>query len=198
MANDNDGAPASILTPTQRAYLRGETDHSGGGERALRSRIRRRVQYGLDDFHLLTEFLGESDRDKIFTSLPDEWTSMRLDVGVRATIEFLYTGLGGGPTFRDQLKYGVQDGEVALGNIDDALEVEPRFAVEPIRHNDIRTTTEAIEAEEWGRLRGPDLFAFIDTALAAQAIDFEKIDAYLDAWDEVGENLVDEQDVDGE
>jgi len=47
--------PASLLTNTQRDYLRGEEKENKSHERALRSRLRRRVRAGFQDLKLLLD-----------------------------------------------------------------------------------------------------------------------------------------------
>lgn len=69
MANgDENEAPSALLTPHQRAYLRGEIDVSPGGERALKSRLRKRVHAGLADLRLLFLHLETEELKKIFGS----------------------------------------------------------------------------------------------------------------------------------
>lgn len=62
-----DDRPRGLLSPADRAYLRGETTFdSDQSERNARSRIRERVLAGLRDFDLLAEALSERDRQLIF------------------------------------------------------------------------------------------------------------------------------------
>lgn len=164
----------SILTQGQRKFLQAP-DVTGSKARMARKRIRERVRQGLSDFRLLTERLDEKDRDEIFDAQPHTEEFRELDIDVTATIEFLYAGLGGDHVFSGPLKRGVSRGEVALGNVEQSMEVEPRFAINPYHRSDPDEILEAIEEGEWDRLRSPDLFQFIRLASSFDAIDFEAI-----------------------
>lgn len=71
----------SVLTNTQRQFLRGESDveETGARARALRARIRQRIRAGLEDFQLLFQKLPRDDRRQVFESIPPkdqrEWIS---------------------------------------------------------------------------------------------------------------------------
>jgi hypothetical protein len=59
--------PRGILSPADRAYLRGETTfESDQSERNARARIRERVLAALGDFDLLADALSERDRELVF------------------------------------------------------------------------------------------------------------------------------------
>lgn len=62
---EENGKPAAILTPKQRKYLRGETNHSKSQERAIRGRIRKRIVAGFSDFLTLFRHLEARDRLQI-------------------------------------------------------------------------------------------------------------------------------------
>lgn len=52
--SDDGGAPSAILTDRQRRWITGEIDDiSAGAERAMKSRIRERIQTGIFDINLL-------------------------------------------------------------------------------------------------------------------------------------------------
>lgn len=172
MANEQKN---SLLTETQRKFLQSGIE-SGAKARMNRKRIRDRVEKGLADFEILAEDLDEKDRDEIFGAEPFTMEREKLMSHVGRTIEFLYTGLGGDHEFSGPLKRGVSRGEVELGNIEYELEVEPRFAINPYHRGDPEEIVDIIEAEEWDRLRSPDVFTFLRLAVREyDAVDFERI-----------------------
>lgn len=73
--------PASVLTPTQREYLYGESDKDGSAERALRARIRRRVNAGVLDLMVAGRGLEPGDAETISERTDDS--------GIDEAIEFL-------------------------------------------------------------------------------------------------------------
>lgn len=101
----------------------------------------------------------------------------------------MYSGMGGEAGFRTPLRWGVAEGEVLLGNVDNQLDVLPRFSVEHLTHTDDRATTRAIKEGEWDRLTPPEIASFIRLAKDAHAIDFDTIEKRLDAEEEAVENL---------
>lgn len=60
----DDGLSSSLLTPSQRDFLRGSSDMTDRGERAARSRIRNRINAGMSDLGLLMRTLDGSDLNK--------------------------------------------------------------------------------------------------------------------------------------
>lgn len=63
----NDDPPAAVLTPTQREYLRGERSPDEASERAMQSRIRKRIRAGLSDFSLLVRTYPDEELRKIYS-----------------------------------------------------------------------------------------------------------------------------------
>src|SRR6056297_2836358 len=62
-----DARDRGILSPADRAYLRGETTlASEQSERNTRARIRNRIDASIRDFELLIEHLSERDRELVF------------------------------------------------------------------------------------------------------------------------------------
>jgi len=61
----NTDPNSSLLTPRQRQVLTGESEISDRGKRAARSRIRRRLIDGMDDFSLLLTHLDKDDEQQI-------------------------------------------------------------------------------------------------------------------------------------
>ena len=170
----------AMLTRDQRQGLLTNWTGRSRQERSYHQRaLVERVQNTLKDFWLLCDHLSETRRSEIFDAEPgtDEYWSIQNDI-TRA-IEFLYTGVGGERGFRGPLKHGVSEGEVALGNIENTLEADPRFTVDPYLQPDRSAAVDAIERGEWDRLRSPDLFSFVRMARNQGAIDFEDIRDYL-------------------
>lgn len=97
-----------ILSPADRAYLRGEADlASVQSERNARARIRDRVRDGLLDFELLVEHLSERDRGLVFEERLDAEGTAAFDALVSA-VAFLYAGVGDTDlTFETVLSEGV-------------------------------------------------------------------------------------------
>lgn len=83
-----------ILSPADRAYLRGEADLSSvQSERNARARIRDRVHAGLYDFELLVECLSDRDRELVFEGRLNREGTAAFDALVSA-LAFLYRGVG--------------------------------------------------------------------------------------------------------
>ena len=62
----SDGKPASILTDSQREYLKGENEPSN--QREYDRRIRNRIEAAMSDFALLFEHMDEEEINKTFGS----------------------------------------------------------------------------------------------------------------------------------
>jgi len=56
-----EGAPAAVLTKSQRSYVLGEKDLTDKQARAVQSRIRRRVETALYDIALLWRVLPDEE-----------------------------------------------------------------------------------------------------------------------------------------
>lgn len=68
----SDGPSAALLTGTHRDYLVGDgKERQSGQERALRSRLRRRIYRGLLDGVLIWQHLDSDERRKIFDAWKD-------------------------------------------------------------------------------------------------------------------------------
>ncbi|MFC7176165.1 hypothetical protein [Halosegnis marinus] len=84
----DDERDRGVLSPADRAYLRGETDlASVQSERNTRARIRDRVYDGVRDFELLVEHLDARDRALAFESRGDGTETFD---GLVAAVAFLY------------------------------------------------------------------------------------------------------------
>jgi hypothetical protein len=91
--SDDGERGRGILTPADRAYLRGE--HEPGSvqsERNTRARIRQRVLDALFDFEVLVEGLDERDRDLVFGRHVSEAGTDGFDALVSA-LAFCYDGV---------------------------------------------------------------------------------------------------------
>lgn len=82
-----------MLSPADRAYLRGEREHgSVQAERNARARIRRRVFDALVDFELLVEHLEERDRELLFAGDVEAAGTTGFDALV-STLALCYEGV---------------------------------------------------------------------------------------------------------
>jgi hypothetical protein len=114
MSDDDRGR--GVLSPADRAYLRGEsTLGSVQSERNTRARIRDRIHDALFDFELLVERLDERDRELVAERLAGGDGTDSFD-GLVAAVAFLYrlteeTGLG----FETMLREGVNVAEAPAG-----------------------------------------------------------------------------------
>lgn len=171
-----EGAKTSILTEKLEKHV----CYPEGTNSTYDTRIRKRTRKGLRDFRVLAEHLDPDERDKIFAEKPlsDEYWDLVDDISF--AIEFFYLGLGGEHAFKQPLKAAVSRAEELMGSVENAIEIEPRFAVDPYGHQDIHDIVEAVEAREWDRLRAPSLFAFVKLASNQDAVNFETIKEYLD------------------
>lgn len=103
--------PRGILSPADRAYLRGETTFgSDQSERNARARIRRRLLAAVHDTELLTERLSDRDRELVFEKhLGDDPDGVRALI---ATVALLYRGVDdAGLSFETVLEEGVSRAE---------------------------------------------------------------------------------------
>lgn len=110
-----------MLSPADRAYLRGETElGSVQSERNTRARIRDRVYHGILDFELLVTYLQPHDRDLVVDSSRGEGTA--LFDGMVSAIAFLYRAAAdAGLEFETLLREGIN---VAEAERDRAANVE--------------------------------------------------------------------------
>jgi hypothetical protein len=90
----DDERDRGVLSPADRAYLRGERTYgSVQAERNTRARIRQRVYDSLLDFEVLIEHLAERDRDLVFGGDVAAAGTEGFDALVSA-VAFLYGGVG--------------------------------------------------------------------------------------------------------
>jgi hypothetical protein len=82
-----------VLSPADRAYLRGESDlASVQSERNTRARIRERVYDAVLDFELLVEYLSETDRTLVFEEWFGEGDGTQAFDALVSAVAFLYRG----------------------------------------------------------------------------------------------------------
>lgn len=177
----NPDRQTAVLTPTLRDYLLGDMSGVGPDKKYNRKVATvKRTRNALTDFVLLRDELPEEWRNEVFDAQPlsDEYWNLERDIS--ATLEFLYIGIGGEARFKNPLKVAVSGGEVALGRIETGMEVEPKFSVDPYPQADSAEVAKLIKNEEWDRLRSPQLYRFVRTAMSAGAIDFDGIEEYLE------------------
>lgn len=83
-----------VLSPADRAYLRGEQSYgSVQAERNARARIRDRIYDALLDFELLVEHLEDTDRELVFEKRAAEGDGAAAFDAFVSTLAFLYQGL---------------------------------------------------------------------------------------------------------
>lgn len=69
--DDDDSAPSAVLTDRQRRWITGEIDDiSGGAERAMKARIRERIEAGIFDINLLMQQHSVEELEKALSE-PD-------------------------------------------------------------------------------------------------------------------------------
>jgi hypothetical protein len=115
---------SAVLTKNQREYLLGETELETGsaGDRAMRSRIRRRTYNAILDFTLLIRHLPAPDREKIAVDFASEdWGDFYQ--GVIDMISFVYVLLDSESRFEKAIQRAVINGEVVRGVVEDALQI---------------------------------------------------------------------------
>lgn len=83
-----------ILSPADRAYLRGETElASKQSKRNARARIRNRIRNGIFDLELLVEHLEERDRELLFAEQFEEMDGTAAFDALVSAMAFLYRGI---------------------------------------------------------------------------------------------------------
>lgn len=80
---------SALLTPRQREYLRGELDIKPRAERALRQRIRERLQATVFDVQLINQNLSLNDLDVAFES-PEDIPQSAIDSQLPTFVTLLY------------------------------------------------------------------------------------------------------------
>jgi hypothetical protein len=92
--SDSGERGRGVLSPADRAYLRGETDlASVQSERNTRARIRERLSDALLDFEVLVEQMEERDRDMVFGERLAEEGTEGFDA-LASAVAFLSDGVG--------------------------------------------------------------------------------------------------------
>lgn len=91
-ANDSSTQPRGILSPADRAYLRGEKELSQSAERNTRQRIRERIRAGVSDFELLWGLLADRDLEQVFYP-DDEEERQAIRSAAQQSLSFMLLGL---------------------------------------------------------------------------------------------------------
>jgi hypothetical protein len=120
MAEQNN--ERGILTPSDRAYLTGESEmNSKQSERNTRFRIRNRIQTSIQDFDIILANLDKKDRHKVFKKIltrdgePIELTTSHELV---QTLTFLYEGIEEQEyEFEEVLDLAIAHSETRRGNV---------------------------------------------------------------------------------
>ncbi|WP_276272843.1 hypothetical protein [Haloarcula litorea] len=149
--------PRGILSPADRAYLRGEADH--GSEQAeydARYRIRERVHHAMLDFALLFERLADADRRQVFA--PDDAERDAFTEGVVNAVAFCYLGLADFDGSREALfEEGIRRAVQREHGGDGVCTV--RIGVDRPTPARLRRIVEAVEAGAYHELDESDLRA---------------------------------------
>lgn len=180
-ASENEWSelPASVLTPSQREYLRGEQKTSDSAERAIKARIRNRLQASIFDLQLIIEALELEDIDTALSE-PD-WYDLELGSTPPVTnrmpalpaLLYLYhredereADTDGWRTQRD-VKRGIEMALTRMGVGYDRLEVD----INIVRAGDLESLAEGDLAERSREQLRQMLFeGYIDEIEFSQAI----------------------------
>jgi len=113
--SENDARDRGVLTPADRAYLRGDaTPGSVQHERNVRNRVRGRVHDALLDFETLVEGLDDRDLDLVFESYLDDGDGTEAFDALVSAVAFLYRGVARTDLdFETVLREGVNLAEAA-------------------------------------------------------------------------------------
>jgi len=176
----DDGRPRGILSPADRAYLRGETEiESAQSERNARARIRERLEAALYDADLLADALSERDRNLVFGKhVGDDPGGVRALIGA---VALFYDGAGAADlSFATLLEEGVSRAEA---DRDRAARVAFDVQREPLDANRLAgklRRTGSLTLSELAYLRESD-DASLDRLLDEDAPGVDA-DADPDAW----------------
>jgi len=112
---DSSARDRGVLTPADRAYLRGDrTPGSVQAERNVRNRVRTRVHDALLDFEVLVEGLEDRDLDLVFASTLDDGDDTDAFDALVSAVAFLYRGVDRtSMDFETVLREGVNLAEAA-------------------------------------------------------------------------------------
>lgn len=150
-----------LLTPSMRAYLRGETDYENSGTRRNRRQgIRDRIRRAFDDFGLLVEELEPRDRQQVFEdrrSAPlrddGEFTDAVLRTneltGLSYPLEFIYTCIRESDIDMEEfIAFSIARVEARERSIGDLDRVEVSLDIIERQEADIEETLEKISKNE--------------------------------------------------
>ncbi|MFC7155170.1 hypothetical protein ACFQPA_06840 [Halomarina halobia] len=156
----DDDLTASLLTPSQREFLRGSSNLSDRGERAARSRIKRRLKAGMEDFTIL---LDHRERVPEYEGNPIDALALLLgrglmepETGGEETLEAPMPGKQ--MTSGDRLAWTEFLLGKALERAAEAFDHPRRYEVEIIPiENDPRSVNEFVQAVRAGELSQDDI-----------------------------------------
>lgn len=172
-----------VLSPADRAYLRGETEFaSAQSERNTRSRIRDRIHDATLDFEVLIEHLSDHDRELVFGKRFEETEGTEALDALVSAIAFLYLATGDTDVaFETVLKEGIN---VAEAKADRAATVDldltfQTLTVEQLRHKleqgEALSLTEIAYLHESDNVSMDELAKYFTGAEEAEAIDDGRI-----------------------
>lgn len=183
--------PPAILTPSQRAFLRGDKEFESDQSAVnARYKIRQRIQHALLDFAILGKHLDPRDREQIFKDIrtpaqrgelaedPEPMDRYREDevAGVMHAVTFLYLGAHeAGLPFETLLEMGLLQadhpdvaGPFTVGKVSVSIEADPTLAVDDL--------VAAIEADR----------ALTESEyLAIKRVLIDDLEAFLEATEDV-------------
>jgi len=136
MSDDDRGR--GILSPADRAFLRGETELSSmQSERNARARIRDRIYDAVFDFELLVECLSDHDRELVFGKRFEAVDGTEAFDALVSAVAFLYQATGDTDLeFETVLAEGINVAEVRADRAA-TVDLELTFqslTVEQLRH----------------------------------------------------------------
>jgi hypothetical protein len=182
--------PGSMLSKSQRQYLKEQKNPDPAAERALRARIRDRVVAGMRDFILLEDHLQPQDKDQIFARLnvrkaheerngiQDENDRNRAHNTIHRALEFFYKGVGK-EEFERLLRLAIKNAEYdSEDEIPGAPYVDVRFENNKIQVEkrlptdfDYGEIGRKIEQEEYDSLTESELKAWLHRYQQAGELD---------------------------
>lgn len=182
---DEPDRDPGLLTTKQREYLLGQTDIESGtpGDRAIRSRIRRRVYQGLLDMSLVVDHLDSDDRDQIGIEYGDE----RWPVYERAltdTVELIYLLLDSESRFEDVVETAVMNAEARRGTVEHALQVAVTFEIIHASGVDFELVATRLADREFHRIAPYEVMQFVYVMMIAGALDPQEAHEHYLEWRE--------------
>lgn len=181
MADDTDRS-RGVLTPADRAFLRGEREfQSKQSQRDARLRIRNRIENSILDFRILFDELEERDSVNVFSSdSVDE--KEQLQDGIINTLAFLYRGCKRAafyPVFETMLRDGVKLAEIAESE-GEYQYVEVNLEVKNIGSMSPEEVLDKLRNEDIGEVSDAELRAFVKFLSEEDALNVPEIEQLLE------------------